>query len=176
MNSTLVDLFLTFARLSLIAIGGLNTVIPELYRQAVDVHGWVTAPELGNLIALAQASPGPNGLVGALVGWQAAGLGGFFAAALGGNIPPAMLAFCLSRLRRKLSGSRLLRAAQDGLVPIVVGLMLASGFVIAQTTDDSLIEVAISVVVSLMVWRTRVNPLWLLGVAALIGVAGQYVG
>lgn len=175
-ENPLIDLFLTFARLSLIAIGGLNTVIPELYRQVVEIHGWVTGAELGDLIALAQASPGPNGLVVSLVGWRVAGFWGFMAATVGVTIPPALLAFFLSRVRRRLAGSRLVKAAQDGLVPIVVGLTLASGFVTALATDDTLVEVAMTVVVSLLVWRTRLNPLWLLSVAALVGMADLFVG
>jgi chromate transporter len=175
-DNVLADLFLLSARLSLIAIGGLNTIIPELQRQVVDVHGWMTAAQLADLIALAQASPGPNGLVLALIGWQVAGLNGFLVATVAGNVPPAVLAFCLFRVRRKLDRSRLLRAAQDGLVPVVVGLILASGFSIARATDDTLIEVAMTVVVALLVWRTRLNPLWMLSVAALIGLTGFYLG
>ena len=82
----------------------------------------------------------------------------------------------MSRVRRKLAGPELLRSAQDGLVPIVVGLTLASGFVTAQATDDTLVEVATTVLVALLVWRTRLNPLWLLSVAALIGLAGLATG
>jgi chromate transporter len=175
-DNPLVDLLLTFARLSLVAIGGLNSVIPEMQRQVVDVHGWTTAAQLAQLIALAQASPGPNGLVASLVGWQVAGPGGFMAATIGVNVPPAVLAFGLSRVRRRLAHSRLLRAVQHGLVPIVVGLILASGFVIAQATDDTPVEVGMTVAVAVLVWRTRINPLWLLSGAALVGLAGLASG
>ena len=57
----LIDLFLTFAGLGLIAIGGQNTILTEVYRQVVDVHRWMSAADLADLIALTQAAPGPNG-------------------------------------------------------------------------------------------------------------------
>jgi len=175
-DNVLVDLFTLFARLSLVAIGGMNTVMPEIIREVVDARGWMTTSQLADLIAVAQASPGPNGLVVSLVGWQVAGLPGFMAATLGVTIPPALLAFAVMRVRRRLAASPLLRAAQTGLIPVVIGLMLASGFLIARATDDTLLEIAITVVVSILVWRTNLNPLWLLGAAAVVGVSGLASG
>ena len=169
---TLVDLFVTFARLSLMAIGGMNSVLTEVYREAVDVKGWLTAAELADAIALAQASPGPNGLFGALIGLRVAGVPGFLTVAIAVALPPAILAFGMSRLRRRLANARWLRMAQAGLIPIVVGLMLAGGLVVAQAADDTLVKLALTATVALVVWRTTWNPLWLLGVGAAIGLLG----
>ena len=63
----------TFALISIVAIGGIAAVMPEVYRQVVDVRGWMTASELADLYALGQAAPGPNGMVVGLVGWRVAG-------------------------------------------------------------------------------------------------------
>jgi chromate transporter len=169
----LVDLFATFARLSLIAVGGMQATLPEIYRQTVEVHGWMAAADVADLVALAQASPGPNGLFVSLIGWRVAGLPGFVAATLGLALPPALLAFGMSRVRQRLADAYWLRAVQAGLVPIVVGLMLASGFVSAHAADDTAAKVVLTLVVALVVWRTRWNPLWLLVVGAVVGVSGM---
>lgn len=175
-DNVLFELFWTFVRLAVVAVGGMNTVIPEVARQVVDVHGWMTRSELADLIALAQASPGPNGLVVSLVGWEVAGLPGFLVTTLAISLPPALLAFAVSRIRRRLARTRFLRAAQTGLVPVVIGLMLASGVVTAQATDDSWIEYAVTAGLAILVWRTSVNPLWLLGAAAVLGLTRVAVG
>jgi chromate transporter len=167
----LLDLFVTFARLALVAIGGMQSVLSEVYREVVEVRGWMTAAELADLIALAQASPGPNGLFGGLVGLRVAGPSGFFTVAIAVSLPPAVLAFGLSRLWRRLASASWLRAAQAGLIPIVVALMLAGGLVSAQAADDTWVKVGLTAVVSLVVWRTTWNPLWLLAVGAGIGLA-----
>ena len=167
----LVDLFVTFARMALIAVGGMQSVLSEVYREVVEVRGWMTAAELADLIALAQASPGPNGLFSGLIGLRVAGVAGFFTAALAVALPPAFLAFGMSRLRRRLGTVRWLRAAQAGMVPIVVGFVLAGGLVSAQAADDTWIKIGLTIVVSLVVWRTTWNPLWLLAVGAVIGLA-----
>ncbi len=175
-DGILFELFWTFVRLAVVAVGGMNTVIPEVAREVVDVHAWMTRPELANLIALAQASPGPNGLMVSLVGWEVAGLPGFLVTTLAISLPPALLAFGVSRIRRRLARSRFLKAAQTGLVPIVIGLMLASGVVTAQATDDTWIDYGMTAVVAILVWRTSLNPLWLLGAAAIVGLAGLATG
>jgi chromate transporter len=168
---TLIDLFVTFARMSLIAVGGMQSVLSEVYREVVEVRGWMTAAELADLIALAQASPGPNGLFSGLIGLRIAGPAGFFTGALAVALPPAILAFGMSRLRRRLATARWLRAVQGGMVPIVVGLVLAGGLVSAQAADDTSIKIGLTVVVSLVVWRTSWNPMWLLAVGAVLGAA-----
>jgi chromate transporter len=168
----LLELFLTFARLALIAFGGMQSVLPEVYREVVDVHGWMSANELAHLIALAQASPGPNGQFGALVGYRLAGPIGYLVTGMAIALPPAILAFGVSRVHRRLATARWLRVAQSGLVPLVVGLMLAGGFVSAQAADDTPVKIGMTVLVALVVWRTRWNPLWLLGFGAILGLVG----
>ena len=167
----LLELFLTFAGLGLIAIGGQNTVLTEVYRQVVDVHHWMSAANLADLIALTQASPGPNGQFVALIGLRVAGIPGFFVSGLALALPPAILAFMMARVQKRLATARWLRAVQSGLVPIVIGLILSSGLVSAEAADDTWAKIGLTVLVSVVVWRTRWNPAWLLLLAAIIGAA-----
>jgi chromate transporter len=167
----LFDLFMTFAGLGLIAIGGQNTVLTEVYRQVVDVHRWMSAADLADLIALTQAAPGPNGQFVALVGLRVAGIQGFFVAGLALALPPAILAFIVARVQKRLASARWLRAVQGGMVPIVIGLIMASGLVSAEAADDTWAKIGLSILMSVVVWRTRWNPAWLLLLGAIIGAA-----
>lgn len=167
----LLDLFMTFAKLALVAVGGMQSVLSEVYRQVVEVHGWMSDADLANIIALAQASPGPNGQFVALIGLRVAGIPGYWAAGLAIALPPAILAFGMSRMRRRLAHARWLRAVQGGLIPIVVGLMFAGGLVTARAADDTVVKVGLTLLVAVVVWRTRWNPLWLLAVGAVVGLA-----
>ena len=38
-------LALVFVQISLLAFGGGNTILPEMHRQIVDIHGWMSARE-----------------------------------------------------------------------------------------------------------------------------------
>ncbi len=166
------ELFVTFARLALVAIGGMQTILPEVYREVVEVRGWMSAADLADLVALAQASPGPNGLFAALVGLRVAGLPGFLVGAVAVALPPAIVAFGMSRARRRLANASWLRIAQAGFVPIVVGLTIAGGLVSAQAADDTPTKIALTALTTVIVWRTRWNPLWLLAVGAVVGLLG----
>ena len=78
--SEVAELAGVFGQLSLVSVGGINAVLPELKRQVVERHGWMSAADFAALYALAQAAPGPNMLVSTLIGWHVAGIAGALAA------------------------------------------------------------------------------------------------
>jgi chromate transporter len=167
----LVQLALTFGPLSLVAIGGAIAVLPEIQRLVVDVHGWVAPGAFMDLFALAQAAPGPNVMVVSLIGWQVAGVAGLLTATLAMIGPPALLALALARLRARLAGFTWVRITQAGLIPIAIGLNLASGLVLARAANSGATTLALSVGTALVVWLTRWNPLWALVLGAIAGIA-----
>jgi chromate transporter len=118
----------TFGVMSLFAVGGANSAIPEMHRVAVDVHHWLTDKQFADVFAIAQLSPGPNVLIVTLIGYAVAGIGGALVATLAMCVPTAVLAFFVSRFLRRSSHSRWPAIVQAALVPLSIGLMGASGF------------------------------------------------
>ncbi|MGG5819572.1 chromate transporter [Falsiroseomonas sp. HW251] len=169
MSAILWQLATGFAAISLMAVGGGIAVLPEMSRLVVEVQGWMTHARFAELYALAQAAPGPNVLVVGLIGWQVAGLAGMLVATAAMTLPSGALAFGFSRLRRRLAGSARMELVEKGLVPIAVGLILASGLLLGHAAATGWLPVAMVVASSLIVWRTTVNPLWVLGAGALVG-------
>src|SRR5277367_980316 len=108
MNSDANPVFtlaLTFAIMSLFAIGGANSAIPEMHRVAVDVHHWLTDKQFTDVYAIAQLSPGPNVLIVTLIGYSVAGLAGALVATLAMCVPTAVLALTVSRALARRSQS-----------------------------------------------------------------------
>jgi chromate transporter len=172
MNQTLVALALIFAQLSVIAFGGGNTTLPEMHRQVVDVHHWMTGADFAALYALAQAAPGPNMMVAPLIGWQVAGLAGMLVTTFAIFGPSSILTIIALRLWRRFRDKPWRAAVQAGLVPISVGLVAASATVIARTVDHDWIFVAITAVSTAVLLRFRVHPLWMLAMGAAVGWTG----
>ena len=170
-SDDLLDLAGVFSVLSLIAIGGANAVLPDMHRQVVEVHAWMTGQELARLFAVAQASPGPNMLVVALIGWQVAGPLGLLTATAAMCGPSCVLAYCAGRVRERLAGARLVRAAQAGMVPVAVGLVIASGVIMADAALTQAGDLLIFAAAALLATATKLNPLWILAAAAVIGLA-----
>ncbi len=167
----LAQLFVQFAFLSLIAIGGANSIIAEIHRQVVDVQHWLTGQEFATVFALAQAAPGPNVLVVSLIGWEVAGLAGALVATAGMCGPSCILAYFAYRGWAHYGTRPWAVAIQAGLTPLTVGLLFSTGLLLATGGDAGWPAIAIAAVTALIVLKTRVNPLWLLGGAALIGIA-----
>ena len=88
----------TFGLMSLFAVGGANSAIPEMHRIAVDVQHWMTDKQFADIFAISQLSPGPNVLIVTLIGYSVAGVAGALAATLAMCGPTAILAYYVSRL------------------------------------------------------------------------------
>jgi chromate transporter len=194
LNLNVVDwlaLLTHFLSLSLLAVGGVISTVPDMHRRLVDEHQWLTDGQFNASIALAQAAPGPNVLFVALMGWHvglnsggglAAGwigwgsaILGVFLTMLGILLPSTTLTFAASRWGHKNRELRTVRAFKQGLAPVVVALMLATGWILtaAQGTGWSHWPLwLLTAVTAILVWRTRIHLLWLLGGGALAGAMG----
>jgi chromate transporter len=171
-NETLTALALIFTQLSLIAFGGGNTTLPEMHRQVVDVHHWMTGADFAALYALAQAAPGPNLMVVPLIGWQVAGLSGMLVTTLAIFGPSSVVTVIALRLWRRFKDKPWRSAVQAGLVPISVGLVASSAAIIARTVDRDWIFVAITAMSTVVLLRFKIHPLWMLAVGGAVGWTG----
>ena len=196
MNSTLtvadwMALLTHFMSLSLMAIGGAITTAPDMHRYLVDEQHWLSDAQFTSSIAIAQAAPGPNVLFVALLGWNVgmnAG-GGMSAGAVawvyallgllitmfGILLPSTTLTFAAARWGHKNRELRAVRAFKQGMAPIVIALLIATGWILASRPgpQEPLGPLSLLTAVStLIVWRTRLHLLWLLAAGGLLGWLG----
>src|SRR3979409_1405891 len=162
----------TFGLMSLFAVGGANSAIPEMHRVAVDVQHWMTDKQFADAFAISQMSPGPNVLIVTLIGYAVAGVAGALVATLAMCAPTAVLAYYVSRLLTRSSHSRWPAIIQAALVPLSIGLMGASGLILALTSDQSWIAALITATAAVLAFATRLNPVWLLLAGGALGFAG----
>jgi chromate transporter len=173
MNSNpLATLIWTFALMSLFAVGGANAAIPEMHRIAVDVRHWMTDTQFADMFAISQLTPGPNVLIVTLIGYFVAGVAGALAATLAMCVPTAVLAYYVSRLLARSNQSRWPDIIQAALVPLSIGLMAASGLILAQTTDRGVVAVLVTAAAAALAFATRLNPFWMLLAGGILGFAG----
>jgi len=170
--SPLATMALRFTLLSLVAVGGITSVIPEIHRTVVEVNHWVTDAEFTQMFVIARAAPGPNMLVVTLIGWQVAGLPGALVATAAICVPSCTLGYFIARVWDRFRGARWRRAVEAGLAPITVGLVLATGWLVARGAATDWLAQGITAVVAALVVFTRVNPMWLLAAAGGLGLLG----
>jgi chromate transporter len=162
----------TFGVMSLLAIGGANSAVPEMHRVAVDVHHWLTDKQFADVFAISQLSPGPNVLIVTLIGYAVAGFAGALVATLSMCLPTAILAYCVSRVMTRSSHSRWPGIIQAALVPLSIGLTGASGLILAQASDRNWAAAFVTGGAAVLAATTRLNPLWLLLAGGCLGFAG----
>jgi len=171
-STILITLAIHFGILSLLAIGGGNSAVPEMHRQAVDVAHWMTDREFADLFAIAQAAPGPNFLLVTLIGYSVAGLAGALVATLAMCGPTCVIAYYVGRTWDRFRDARWRIAIQAGLVPISVGLIASSGLILSRAADHNWIAFAITAATAAMAYATRLNPLLMFAAAGALGFIG----
>jgi chromate transporter len=178
-----LHLFLHFVSLSLLAVGGAITTVPDMHRYLVDQQNWLTSEQFNTAIAIAQAAPGPNVLFVALFGWNVGlNAGGGWAALLGMActmlgllLPSTILTSVSTRWGHRNRDLRAVRAFKQGMAPIVIALMVATGWVLSSAQHGPRGDWnlwLLTAVSALIMWRTRLHLLWLLGIGAILGAWG----
>ncbi len=170
MTAKLLILAAMFGKLSLLAVGGVNSTVPEIAQQVVWVHHWTTAAQFSQLFALAQSAPGPNMLIVALIGAHVAGIAGGVVASLAMILPAGILVMAVSRLWDRFREQRWRRIVQAAILPITAGLVLAAGFVLVRAADTTVLFAIITIAATGLTFGTKLHPLWLLGAGAALGL------
>jgi chromate transporter len=161
-----------FALLSLFAVGGANAAIPEMHRISVEVMHWMNDRQFADMFAIAQVSPGPNVIIVALIGFHVAGIAGAAVATTAMCGPTCLLAFFVSRVWDRFKDAPWRIAIQAGMVPLSLGLIGASAFVLARTADHNVYAGLITAATAAVAFFTRINPLWLFAAAGVLGLSG----
>ena len=197
MNTLVIDLqtvdwlhlLVYFLTLSLMAVGGAITAAPDMHRYLVDGNHWLSETQFTSSIAIAQAAPGPNVLFIALLGWNvglnagggtgpaAWGLGalGVAVCMVGILLPSSLLTWQASRWGQRNRDKRGVRAFKQGMAPLVIGLLLATGWLLGSANGNPGRDWKLwllSLACTLLVWRTRIHLLWLLAAGAALGALG----
>lgn len=172
MDPTLLGLALRLAVLSLFAIGGgASILIPQMHSEFVTELHWLDDRQFAEVVAVAQASPGPNFLLVPLLGWRIAGLSGAFVAIGAFLILPVTISFAAGHLLRHENETIVL--LRRAFRAVTAGLWIATGIVIARTVDHALVDVAITLAIIVLSLTVEASPLWwCLGA----GVIGAIVG
>jgi chromate transporter len=168
--STLAALSMLFGRLSLLAVGGVNSTVPEIAREVVGARHWLTPEQFAQLFAISNAAPGPNVMISTLIGAHEAGVAGGIVATLAMILPSGVLVVLAAQQWERYREARPRKIIQAALLPITAGLLLAAAAVLARQADHGAALAAITVLSAGLSWRTRLHPLWLLSAGALAGL------
>lgn len=174
MITTLITLFLHIFIVSFLAFGGVQGVLPELYRQIVELDQWMTPQVFRDYFAIAQAAPGPNLLIVTLIGWHVGGLVGV--PIIGAIVATVALCGTTSTLMywaykylSNLHGHLAKDLIETAAGPVAVGLVLASSWRLSLDINQNWQSNTLTAIALFVVLRFKLHPLWLILCGAIFG-------
>jgi len=171
-NGTLLAVARVFASLSLVSIGGGNTVLPEIHKQAVGVQHWMTNRQFADIYAISEAAPGPSSMISGLVGYKAGGLPGALVAMLSILGPSSLLMYVACRTWNRFRDAKWRIAFEKGLAPVSLGLLFSSGLTVVKSADQGAVALAITALTTVLLVRTKISPLLIMAAAGGLGALG----
>ena len=178
-----LNLFAHYLMLSLMSLGGAISTTTEMHRFLVEQHGWLTQAQFNDSIALAQAAPGPNVLFVALMGWHVGMNAGSTTAAflgvattmIGIMLPSTIFTYQVAQWGHRNRELRAVRAFKQGMAPMVIAMLLSTAWVLASSGVRGAADWplwVLAVASGLVIWRTKLHLLWVLGAGAILGAFG----
>ena len=128
----LIELFWSFVKIGFTSFGGLS-MIPLINAEMIS-HGWMTAGEVSDIIAIAEMTPGPLGPnCATFAGIKAAGIAGAVAANLGVLSPTLTLTAAAALFFDRVKRNRRMTQIMIGVRPACVGMIFGVIFSLCMT-------------------------------------------
>ena len=123
-----LELFWSFFQIGLFSIGGGYAAMPLIQNQVVDIHPWLTMTQFGDIMTIAEMTPGPIAINSAtFVGTQIAGLPGALVSTLGCVFPSCVIVLALAYVYYRYRGLDVIRGVLAGLRPAVIAMIASAG-------------------------------------------------
>lgn len=179
---TYLSLFLTYLKIGLFGFGGGYAMLSLIQHETVEVTHWgATAPwltqsEFTDIVAISQMTPGPIGINSATyIGYSVTGsVWGAIVATFAVCLPSFLLVLFVSRFILRHKENPIIKSIFMGLRPVVVGLIASAALLLMnrENFQDNTFSIAIAVVSFLLVYFTKLHPIFII---ILAGVAGYII-
>ena len=166
-----LQLFLTFFKIGVFGFGGGYAMISLIQAEVVANHGWISAAQFADIIAISQMTPGPIAINSATyIGYTATGsVWGSALATLGVCTPSLIIMLIASHFYLRMKDNPYVSQVMKALRPVVIGLILAAALLLL--TPDNFIDWKSYLIFGavLVAAMRKVSPILLI---VLAGVAG----
>jgi chromate transporter len=169
-----VDVFTIFLKIGATIYGGGYVLLAFLQPELVDRTHWLTSTQLLDAIAIGQVTPGPLFTTATFIGYLLAGHLGAIAATIGIFLPSFVFVALVTCWAPKLRHSILFRSWLDGVNAGAWGTIAVVAYRLGVGTLVDGQSIAIATICSVLLWRWRIDVIWLMCGSAMIGLVGQF--
>jgi len=169
----LIKLFFTMLYISSFTFGGGFVIVTLMKKKLVDEYKWIDEQEMLDIIAIAQSTPGPIAVNGAVIaGKKIGGTAGIIAGTLGTVIPPVaiitLISFFYNAFSENIYVATMLRGMGAGVAAVILDVVcsLSSGYF----KNKKLLEIAIIALSFVLVFILKINVILIVLGAVLMGI------
>jgi chromate transporter len=135
---TLFELFIVFARISALTIGGGYVMFPLMKRDVVDSKGWLTDEQMVDFYALGQSIPGIIAMnTATLTGYRKRGIPGAVASAAGMAAPSVIVILIIAAFLTPTFDHPWVQKAFAGIRAAVVGMIVTAVWQVGKKAVNS---------------------------------------
>jgi chromate transporter len=170
MNSELIKMFFTFAKIGAFTLGGGYAMVPIMEKEIVDRKQWLTREEFMDILIVAQSTPGLFAInMASHIGNKARGVLGGIIGSLGVALPSIVVILLIAMFFQAFKDNIYIEKIFMGIRPAVVALIAAPCFSMARTAKITLYNVWIPIVACVLITAFGISPIWIILVAGLAG-------
>ena len=167
---SLSNIFWLFAKAGAFVFGSGLAIVPFLYGELVQTHGWLNDREFLDSVAVAMITPGPVVITVAFIGYLVGGTMGMTVAAIAVFLPVYLFVVLPAPYFRKHRSQPVVKGFVDGVSAAATGAIAGAAYVIAARAIIDWPTALIAVLSFITLARWRISELWVIGAAALIGI------
>jgi chromate transporter len=177
MIMALLSLFVSYLKIGFFGFGGGYAMLSLIHSEVVVHNGWLTNGEFSDIVAISQMTPGPIAINSATyVGYEVAGIWGSVVATIAVCLPALTIMMLLTRFFIKLHDNRYVKGVVAGMKPVVIGMIMAAALLLIFPHSDegrSFIDgwSWVIFIITLILSARKVNPILLIVLSAIIGIA-----
>ena len=171
-RNRLLKIFLSTLYLSAFTFGGGYVIITLMKQKFVDELHWIDDDEMLDMVAIAQSSPGPIAVNGAvIIGYKLEGIAGVFSAVLGAVLPPfvilTVISMFYSAFRNLFVVQSLLTGMKAGVSAVILSVVYDMAAGVVKGKDR--VNIAIMILAFIATYFGKVNVVFVILITIAFG-------
>jgi chromate transporter len=166
----LATIFWVFAKAGAFVFGSGLAIVPFLYGELVQAHGWLDDRQFLDAVAVAMITPGPVVITVAFIGYLVAGFAGMVAASLGVFLPVYLFVVLPAPYFRRHRSQPTVKAFVEGVSAAATGAIAGAVCVLGTRALSDVWTVGIASATLFTLTRWKISELWVIAAAGVLGL------
>ena len=169
--SECLKLFWVFFKIGLFTFGGGLAMISLISREVAESRKWLTEKEMGDIVIIAESTPGPIAVnTATYVGYKVGGVFGSVMATLGVVLPSLVIITLIYFFFEAFKANRWFGAAFRGIRAAVIVLLFGAFVKLFRPMEKNAVTLSVAAAVFLVMLFTNIDSVYLIIAGGVLGI------